>query len=29
MYGVNSNIGADKIKKNMRKYRKKAWIYEV
>ena len=27
--GVNSNIGADKIKKNMRKYRKKAWIYEV
>ena len=27
--GVNSNIGADKIKNNMRKYRKKAWIYEV
>ena len=22
-------IGADKIKNNMRKYRKKAWIYEV
>ena len=27
--GVNSNIGAEKIKNNMRKYRKKAWIYEV
>ena len=26
---VNSNIGAEKIKNNMRKYRKKAWIYEV
>lgn len=29
MYGVNSNIGAEKIKNNMRKYGKKAWIYEV
>ena len=27
--GVNSNIGAEKIKNNMRKYRQKAWIYEV
>ena len=27
--GVNSNIGAEKIKNNMRKYRKKAWIDEV
>ena len=27
--GVNSNIGVEKIKNNMRKYRKKAWIYEV
>ena len=27
--GVNSNIGAEKIKNHMRKYRKKEWIDEV